>query len=296
MFNLLLDFMQVEEELYQEDLDRAQQISEEKSLSVLKLTELPGNILRGGITTYDFGGTAVKASDVFDAGSLLPKQEHCLNARPTSATMPQPGVCYLLVANADGGAERGVLEFRSEPYNVTVVVTVPGQPSGVSAGLAAAFVVFLLLAAVAGVAFVVWKKKKSGGEGYGLASLGNKDGPEPAGAASATTGLSGAAAADSRHRPLALEALVRTVAEPGFAAAAAEEYRRIEDLDQRFVAINQSQDVARSWLDKSNRSGNMNRYGNILPYDRKRVVLRAKVGGDCDYVNASWIRGFEGSK
>ena len=39
----------------------------------------------------------------------------------------------------------------------------------------------------------------------------------------------------------------------------------------------------------------MNRYGNILPYDRKRVVLKNKVG-ECDYVNASWIRGFGGSK
>ncbi len=44
------------------------------------------------------------------------------------------------------------------------------------------------------------------------------------------------------------------------------------------------------------RNANLNRYGNILPYDRRRVVLSRKVGGDCDYVNASWIRGFGGSR
>jgi len=39
----------------------------------------------------------------------------------------------------------------------------------------------------------------------------------------------------------------------------------------------------------------MNRYDNILPYDR-RVVILAQPVEDCNYVNASWIKGFGGRK
>ncbi len=44
------------------------------------------------------------------------------------------------------------------------------------------------------------------------------------------------------------------------------------------------------------RTAHLNRYGNILPYDKRRVVLRRQVGGNCDYVNASWVRGFDGAR
>jgi len=45
-------------------------------------------------------------------------------------------------------------------------------------------------------------------------------------------------------------------------------------------------EVGRSFSPRS--AGAMNRYGNIVPYDRNRVALSDKVSG-CDYVNASWI-------
>ena len=45
--------------------------------------------------------------------------------------------------------------------------------------------------------------------------------------------------------------LVQWVGEPGFTAE--DEYARMEDLDARFIAINNSHREARKWNDKTNR-------------------------------------------
>jgi hypothetical protein len=84
------------------------------------------------------------------------------------------------------------------------------------------------------------------------------------------------------QRPLALEELFNWVTSADFDAEA--EYNRLGEVDQRLLWP-QSCAQARRWNTEK-----MNRYGNTIPYDRSRVALRRLVG-DCDYVNASWVRG-----
>ncbi len=57
--------------------------------------------------------------------------------------------------------------------------------------------------------------------------------------------------ADIRRRPMALEALVRRVEQPGFSVA--EEYNALGDLVQRFINCNNSKSEARRWSDRNNR-------------------------------------------
>lgn len=63
----------------------------------------------------------------------------------------------------------------------------------------------------------------------------------------------------------------------------------------RFIELNLSIEVGRSWSARHAGGKSMNRYGNIIPYDNNRVVLSKPVN-DCDYINASWVRGFEDRK
>ncbi len=93
---------------------------------------------------------------------------------------------------------------------------------------------------------------------------------------------------DVDRRPVDLSTLVSSVSRdvlPG-----RREYAALTDLDHRRHVAVFTVDVGRRYSAKtSTPKGGMNRYSNILPYDRNRVVLRSPVHG-CDYINASWIR------
>ena len=64
------------------------------------------------------------------------------------------------------------------------------------------------------------------------------------------------------------------------------EFNVLGDEDQRKNVLASSVIIGKKYGLKAN--GAMNRYSNIVPYDHNRVVL---LSGDCDYINASWVRG-----
>ena len=88
--------------------------------------------------------------------------------------------------------------------------------------------------------------------------------------------------------------LLEFVRRPNFESEFKAEYDRLTGLDNRYIAARAAKGEAQKWT-----PGKLNRYGNILPYDRNRVVLKeneVEAGGiiqNCDYINASWIRKVE---
>lgn len=75
-------------------------------------------------------------------------------------------------------------------------------------------------------------------------------------------------------------------------APAAGEYADLNrsDHDRHVSALSTDAGWANGKGRRGGGGGSMNRYTNVLPYDRNRVVLGSPVGG-CDYVNASWVGG-----
>ena len=62
--------------------------------------------------------------------------------------------------------------------------------------------------------------------------------------------------------------------------------------DERFIALVSSKQAALKWSDKAGPHGNLNRYGNVMPYDHSRVILQHPLApNQCDFINANWIRG-----
>ena len=103
-------------------------------------------------------------------------------------------------------------------------------------------VVALLLSGLAVLAIIVWKRKRKS-----VATTGTEMKPINKVSLSAQQHCY----ADNRHYPLTLESLVRRVSVGRFVIT--DEYRKIEDLDQRFIISNQSMNEARKWSDKNNR-------------------------------------------
>ncbi len=90
---------------------------------------------------------------------------------------------------------------------------------------------------------------------------------------------------DVDRRPVFLSGFAASVARGGESGVPGRrEHAVLCELDRRRNVDVLSVDVGRRHTARG-----MNRYSNILPYDRNRVVLRRPVD-DCDYVNASWIR------
>ncbi len=90
-----------------------------------------------------------------------------------------------------------------------------------------------------------------------------------------------------------LSELVAFVGDPSFNVK--EEYEHLNHLDNQHNVMVQSKTEAQKW--RGGGDDKLNRYGNILPYDKTRVVLRDNVtagattsSGNCDYINASWIK------
>ena len=79
---------------------------------------------------------------------------------------------------------------------------------------------------------------------------------------------------------------------PNFESEFKAEYNRLNSLDARHVVARAPKGEAQRWT-----PAKLNRYGNILPYDRNRVILKdVDVEGvmeNCDYINASWMRKVE---
>ena len=86
-----------------------------------------------------------------------------------------------------------------------------------------------------------------------------------------------------------LSELLEFVRRPNFENEFKAEYNRLTGLDNRYIAARASKGEAQRWT-----PGKLNRYGNILPYDRNRVVLKEVeaegIVQNCDYINASWMR------
>ena len=92
-------------------------------------------------------------------------------------------------------------------------------------------------------------------------------------------------------KPMAPESLMAFVKGPDFKAEVQKEYQKLQDQDriQNILVKSCSAGKLGSKLE-------LNRYGNILPYDDTRVVLRKSREVGSDYINASWIRGFRDKK
>ena len=97
--------------------------------------------------------------------------------------------------------------------------------------------------------------------------------------------------AETLGKPMTPDSLLAFVKGADFKAEVQEEYQKLQD-----------QDRIRNTLVKSILAGKLasklelNRYGNILPYDDTRVVLGKSGEADSDYINASWVRGFGDKK
>ncbi len=210
--------------------------------SIFALTENRMNIRHGNITSYIIGANIIKASEVFDPNTFLPKEKHCLNAQNNSNSIAREGICFLAVPY-DPSA--GSLAFAAMPYNRTVVLEISAPSAAPFAALLSIVVITLLLSGLAALATIAWKRKRERMRATGteseelrpvtLASLSEQQPCLP----------------NSRHRPLTLESLVRKVSEGRFGVT--DEYRKIEDLDQRFILCNQSMNEARKWNDRNNR-------------------------------------------
>ena len=76
---------------------------------------------------------------------------------------------------------------------------------------------------------------------------------------------------------------------PNFESEFKSEYTRLNGLDARHIVAGTPKGEAQKWT-----PAKLNRYGNILPYDRNRVVLKDADGEgtmeNCNYINASWMR------
>ena len=86
-----------------------------------------------------------------------------------------------------------------------------------------------------------------------------------------------------------LSELLEFVRRPNFENEFKAEYNRLTGLDNRYIAARAPKGEAQRWT-----PGKLNRYGNILPYDRNRVMLKEVeaegIVQNCDYINASWMR------
>lgn len=243
----------VEDGSFQEELEEHLKVKkppEGWSVSVFVLTESRMNIRHGDITHYIIGDTVINSSELFNPDTFLPKGKHCLNASDnySANSFAREGTCFMVVAFDPYKSE---LAFAAMPYNRTVYIKASLRSnSPVTAALSAVVVLALVSALVAGV---VWRRRrrqscptKDGGL-HRLSVL--KTGPSvDPGAVSAQEQEP---LNNSRHRPMALEALVRKVAGARFSVA--KEYDKIEDLDQRFIIPNQRKNEARRWNDRNNR-------------------------------------------
>ena len=83
--------------------------------------------------------------------------------------------------------------------------------------------------------------------------------------------------------------LLDFVRRPSFESEFKAEYNRLNGLDARHIVAGTPKGEAQRWT-----PAKLNRYGNILPYDRNRVILKDFEGEgvmeNCDYINASWMR------
>ncbi len=208
-------------------------------MALVLLKELPINIKYGDIDHYKIGNTEIRATKVFDRSNLHPKQDHCLNARSNLATIEE-AVCYMAIPY-DPDQDGYQLAFNSAPYNETVMVQASKPSSAVVPGAISAVLLFLVILAVAAWLYL-WRQKRK-----------QKQMEMDMPTQKVTQAESGPLL-DSKNRPLTLRALVTKVEEERFNVAA--EYKKLNELDQRFVAGNQSKVEAIRWNDKSNRYGN----------------------------------------
>ena len=268
----------LEKEKYQNKLDeyRENQATKNKgsTFAIFKITESWKNILHGNIESYQIGETTFQDPRLTIFSTTPPTEVvHCDDELDHMT-------CYLIAAYNDpqnvlfkaihtSGRIRNVNSFRI-PID---------QSSNLAVPICMALIAIVILALVAVFAFLFMKKQKRKNE----LEMNPK-----AHASYQDSQL--VPLYNSKEKPMSLEQLIMEVEREGFNPTG--EYSKIDDLDNRFIIMCQSKEVAKSWSDRTQSCGNMNRYGNILPYDATRVVLKEPIN-DCDYINASWIRGYK---
>ena len=180
-----------------------------------------------------------------------------------------------------------------EHFSVTISMTDGGKESLMvenksngSMGAAVAIVAILLVVLVL-IGITMWKLSDTTTKYWQIAMDRLKNGPP---APSCNYDLVNTSVPEVPGKAMSYTEILSLVKKHNFKQEIQEEYERLQNDDQSKIGLVKSTSIGRMGSDLE-----LNRYGNILPYDDTRVILSSKVDGT-DYINASWIRGYRDSK